>query len=103
MKIIKCLTKLIEEEVADAKKYAELALTYATDQPDAAKLFRELSDEELRHMDRLHKVAERVIEDHRKAKGDPPAEMLAVYNFLHERQIAAAKEVKMLQGMYDER
>lgn len=103
MKIIKCLTGLIEEELADAKKYAELALTYATDQPDAAKLFRELSDEEMRHMERLHKAAEKVIEEHRRTKGEPPSEMIAVYNFLHERQIALAKEVRIMQGMYDER
>lgn len=103
MKIIKCLTKLIEEELADAKKYAELALSYAADQPDAAKLFRELSDEEMRHMERLHKAAERVIEEHRKTKGDPPAEMLAVYNYLHDRHITEAKEVRIMQGMYDGR
>lgn len=103
MRIIKCLTELIGEEIADAKKYAELALTYASDQPDAAKLFRELSDEEMRHMERLHKAAEKTIEEHRRMKGDPPAEMLAVYNYLHERHIAAAKEAKIMQGMYDSR
>lgn len=103
MKIIKCLTTLIEDELSDAKKYAELALTYAADQPETAKLFRELSDEEMRHMERLHKAAEKVIDEHRRTKSDPPAEMLAVYNFLHDRQIALAKEVKVLQGMYDER
>lgn len=103
MKIIKCLTKLIEEELTDAKKYAELALTYASDQPDASKLFRELSDEEMRHMERLHKAAEKVIEEHLRTKGDPPAEMLAIYNYLHERHITEAKEVKIIQGMFDAR
>lgn len=103
MKVIKCLTALIEEELADAKKYAELALTYATGQPETAKLFREFSDEEMRHMERLHKAAEKAIEEHRRTKGDPPAEMLAVYNFLHDRQIVLAKEVKVLQGMFDDR
>lgn len=103
MKIIKCLAELISEELADAKKYAELALTYASDQPDAAKLFRELSDEEMRHMERLHKAVERAIDEHRRTKGDPPAEMLAVYNYLHGRHIAEAKEVKIMQGMFDGR
>lgn len=103
MKIIKCLTELIGEELADAKKYAELALTYAADQPDASKLFRELSDEEMRHMERLHKCAERAVDEHRKTKGDPPAEMLAVYNYLHQRHVAEAKEVKIMQGMFDAR
>ena len=103
MKIIKCLTGLIEEELSDAKKYAELALTYAAEQPEAAKLFRELSDEEMRHMERLHKAAEKVIAEHRRTKGEPPAEMPAVYSFLHERQIALAKEVKVLQEMFDDR
>lgn len=100
MKIVKCLSELIGEELDDAKKYAELALKWKSERPEAAKLFRELSGEEMRHMERLHTVAEDIIAEHRKTNGEPPAEMLAVYNYLHERQIEQAKEIKILQAMY---
>ncbi len=100
MQIIQCLTELIDDELADAKRYAELALQYRDAHPDAAKLFRSLSDEEMRHMERLHAAAEEIIAEHRRTKGEPPADMLAVYRYVHGKETEKAKEIKIIQAMY---
>ena len=47
-------------------------------------------------------AAAQIIEQYRKDKGDPPAAMLAVYEYLHKQQIARAAEVKNLQDMFKE-
>ena len=60
----------------------------------------ELSEEEMSHMKRLHDGLAKLIEAYRQEKGDPPAPMLAVYDYLHRKQIDKAAEVKALQGMY---
>ena len=39
----------------------------------------------------------------RETRNDPPAAMLAVYDYLHKQQIAAAAEVKNLQAMFEEK
>lgn len=102
MKIIQCLTDKIHEELADAKAYEKLALRYKEEYPDVARLFDKLSGEEMEHMVALHNAAAYMISDYRKEHGEPPADMMTLYNYLHEKEIESAAEVKRLQAMFRE-
>jgi len=100
MKIIKCLSELIEEELADADKYIDLAMRWKNEEPDTADLFYELSTEEMGHMEKLHQEVAELIEDYRKEHGEPPKEMMVLYEYLHEKHIGTATQIKIKQGMY---
>ena len=102
MKIIKCLSEYIEEELHDADKYIKMALKTKPELPETAELFYQLSLEEMSHMTRLHNEVEKIILAYRREKGEPPAAMQAVYDYLHERMIEKAKEVKIAQSMFRE-
>jgi len=97
LKIIKCLSDFIHEEIHDAEKYIKKALAIREEYPEAAEVLNLLSTEELKHMQMLHNQVVKIIENYRKEKGEPPAAMLAVYDYLHEKFIEETKEVRLLQ------
>ena len=103
MKIIKALDEYIMEEIHDAEKYIKRALEVRTEYPEVAELCNMLSAEEMKHMQLLHNQVTKLIDNYRKTKGEPPAAMLAIYDYLHEKAINEAKEVKILQQMYMEK
>jgi len=97
LKIIKCLSDFIHEEIHDAEKYIKKALAIREEYPEAAEVLNLLSTEELKHMQMLHNQVVKIIENYRKEKGESPAAMLAVYDYLHEKFIEETKEVRLLQ------
>lgn len=103
MKIIELLSEHIEEEIKDAQTYAKMALEYKAEYPGLAETLYSLSIDEMGHMNSLHEEVVKIIDRYKKEKGEPPAAMLAVYNYLHEKHIGNAKDAKMYQQMYKER
>lgn len=102
MKVIKVLSEKIEEEIHDGKVYADMAIRYKENYPELSRTLFNLSMQEMEHMNLLHNEVTTIIKKWRETNGDPPADMLAVYDYLHNRQIEKALEVKTLQNMYKE-
>lgn len=102
MKVIKVLTKKISEEICDAKDYAMLSIEYKESYPELSRTFYNLSVQEMEHMNKLHAEVTEIIRKYREQTGEPPADMMAVYEYLHNEQIEKALEVKTLQAMYKE-
>lgn len=100
MTIIKCLSEKIEDELRDACEYVDLAMKWKQDEPDTADLFYDLSVKEMEHMDMLHNEVAELIQDYRNEHGDPPKEMMTLYDYLHEKHIGKATEIRIKQGMY---
>ena len=100
MKIIKCLSELIEEELEDSRKYIDLAMKWKQEEPDTADIFYELSLEEMGHADRLHQEVTDLIEEYRNEHGEPPKDMMVLWNYLHEKHIGNATQIKVMQGLY---
>lgn len=102
MQLIKVLEDQINEEMHDSGKYIKLAMQHKEDHKELADLYYWLSQEEMTHADKLHKMVVQYIEEYRKKEGEPPADMMAVYKYIHEKEIEEAAEVKLMWAMYKE-
>ena len=96
MKLIQRLSDMIEEEIEDAWKYARCYQSYRESDAELAKTFSMLSNAELTHVDMLHAQVVRLIEDYRRKNGEPPENMKAIYNYLHERHIEKVNDVRYI-------
>ena len=103
MKIIKELEELIEDEIHDIKKYAKMAADVKDEYPALAQTLFSISTQEETHQAALHSEVVKLIQEYRKTKGEPPATMMAVYEYIHNRHVEKMAEAKRYQDMYKAR
>lgn len=102
MKLIQTLAEEIEDELQGAKWYVKLAMEIKSDYPDVARTLYTISTQEMNHVKMLHDSVTAIIKSYREEHGEPPADMMAVYEYLHGKQIEKAGEVKILQALFNE-
>ena len=100
MKIIKNMSKDIEYVLDKAEEYARNAILLKNDYPTIAQRYWTYSGTYLDIMSGLHDEIVNLINIYRKTEGEPPAPMMAIYNYLHEREMNKAVAVKKLQEMF---
>ena len=100
MKLIEELEEMIEEEISDEKKYAKMAIKLKHEYPSLAQTLYTISTQEEGHKNMLHNEVVKLIESYRAQHGAPPAEMAAVYDYIHKKHIEKAAEAKRYQEMY---
>ena len=100
MKLIKYLSDRIGAEISDACSYIDEAIQYKNEDPEVSEELYQLSLGEMEDMETLHNLVVKQIEKYRKEHGEPPEKMMWRYEFLHERHIADAMQVKIKQNMF---
>ena len=100
MKVIVKVVDLIGEELCDAKRYIKLAERYRSEHGSLSECFATLSEAEMGHVRKLHDEVEKLIAEVRERDGEPPAEMLAVYNYEHKKQIEKATKIRRMIEEY---
>lgn len=100
MQLISKLSDMIEEELNDAEKYIKCAMNHKEDHPALAAAFAKLSNEEMGHVNILHEQVNILITDYRKENGPPSEKMLVLYNYIHQKHIEKANEIKIMQALF---
>lgn len=100
MKIIKYLEEKIEDEIHDIEEYAKMAASVKEDHPGLAQVLYNISMQEDAHQAALHAEVVKIIEEHRRTHGEPPAAMMAVYDYVHKKHIEELAEARRYQDIY---
>ena len=100
MEVIKCLSEDIGNTLDIAEHDIKKAFKYKEQHPIAARAFYNKSVALMDTIKLSHDAVVALIEGYRKEKGEPPVSMMAVYDYIHERQISQAAMIKNLQDMY---
>ena len=100
MKLIRDLEEYIEDEISDIEKYAKMATSVKDEHPSLAQVLYNISLQEDNHQAAIHTEVVKLIEEHRRKHGEPPAAMMAVYDYLHKKSIEKLAEARMYQEGY---
>ena len=100
MKLIRDLEEMIEDEIHDIEKYAKMAAHVKAEHPALAQTLYNISVQEDSHQAALHKEVVIIIEEYRHSHGEPPAAMMAVYDYMHKRHIDDLARARKYQDIY---
>lgn len=100
MKLIRDLEELIDDEIHDVAKYARMAAEVKDKYPNLAQVLYTISTQEDAHQAAIHTEVVKIIQDYRREKGEPPATMMAVYDYLHKKSIDKLAEARQIQNIY---
>ena len=91
----------MDEEITDAKEYAELAMKWA-DCPEDARIMLSLSAQELDHAQVLQGLITRKLDAMKREHHPHYEHALMMEEHRHERDAKRIKEVKMLHEIFAE-
>ena len=100
MKIVAKLVEMIDDEIDGAREYAALAHEERAEHPRLADKLIDLATAEIGHMKTLHAEVTKLIEEIKERDGEPPADMMAIYRYEHDKQVKRAAIVRQMINEY---
>ncbi len=90
----------MEEEMQGAEEYIKCAMRYKDEDVMLAKMYSDMSADELKHALALHDAAVRLINEYKQKGEVVPPEMKAVYDYLHEKHMDRFNAIKLQQATF---
>lgn len=100
MKKIADIVKDIRSELSGSEHCAKSAMRYKEEDRSLADVYADTAAQKMGTANQYHAQVARVIREYRSEHGDPPASMMAVYNWEHEAMIEDMANVKALLELY---
>lgn len=96
MKEIKKIVAQIDDEIEGAEDYAKCYAKYKDIDKGLSDVYHQMAEAELGHVDKLHEQVVRIIKDYRAKGNEPPAEMMAIWEWEHEKEIDHVARIRAI-------
>lgn len=100
MRIIKVIVERIKHEVKEADIYINKAILYKSEYPKMSDVFCKIGEDKLKNINMLHELVVSFINEYRSKKEEPPAAMMAIWEYEHKNMIDEIAELKVKLSMY---
>lgn len=100
MKILKHLIEKADDTLEEIEWYAEKALHYKNEHKGLADVYNKIGEMHITIYDMLHKQMVDLIDEHRRMGNTPPPEMIAIWDYEHEKLIKEFAEAKTMIDEY---
>ena len=100
MRLIKCLSHYMEDEICGCIKYAKDALEYQYSKPNMAKIFFQMAQTEYAHYQTLHEQVVKLIDEIQEQKREYPQKMYNQWDCKHRELIEKAEIAMTYLGMF---
>ena len=100
MKILKDLIEKADDTLEEIEWYAEKAMHYKAEHKQLADVYNKVADMHITIYDMLHKQMIDLIDEHKRMGHTPPPEMLAIWDYEHQKLIKRFAEAKILVDEY---
>lgn len=100
MKILSKMISKANDTLEEIEWYAEKALHYKSDHKSVADVYNKIAEMHITIYDMLHKEMVGLIDEHKRIGHQPPAEMLAIWEYEHEKLIKEFAEAKTMVDEY---
>lgn len=101
--VMKILTHLIEkahDTMDEIEWYGEKAMHYKIDHKSLADTYNKVAEMHITIYDLLHKEMVNLIEEHKRMGHTPPPEMLAIWDYEHQKLVKEFAEAKTIVDEY---
>ena len=99
---MKALSRMMDEEIRDAHKYADAALQHKEAHPELSKIFAQLSEQELVHYNMLYTGMQMLIDEQQRVFGEPDESMREFGKYVREKQLSDITDVRIMLQVWRE-
>lgn len=100
MKILSHLIEKAHDTMEEVEWYGEKAMHYKADHKSLADTYNKIAEMHITIYDMLHKEMVNLIEEHKRMGHTPPPEMMAIWDYEHQKLVKEFAEAKTLVEEY---